>query len=206
MLHKWGDSLSNLTKKRPQESLFTRLKEAFDHRTPGARYFDSTRLGALGLVERVWTPTSLEGHEDPYLAFTQALDKVLSEIKNQQKEQNTAFVLKLLPPKLGKGIPFHTLTITCDGLWIDTLGFGFQETTYSQTDKGIPSRHLQWFAEKDDFRKALYRHISHNSLGYTVSKLQAVTIEKYPQTPMTRAFNTVLSVILHQRRDTGLFT
>ncbi len=183
IVHKWGvNATLKATQKGTLTTLFEGLLSAFENRDPGPRYFATVKLAELGFIERIWNPKPLY-LDTQTLDFEGVLDAVLTEVHNQKTEKNTAFILKLLPQKLGPDVSFHTITITCDGLWDEKGSFGFQETAYSEGNQGIPTRHWRQFATKANFASALETFVASPALGYEVHRLQAVTIEKgSPQT------------------------
>ena len=193
IVHKWGmDAPMKQTHQGTLTSLFKELLVAFESRDPGPRYFATVKLAELGFIERIWNPKPLY-LDTQRLDFEGVLDAVLTEVHNQKTEKNTAFILKLLPPKLGSEVSFHVITITCDGLWDEKGSFGFQETAYSEGNQGIPTRHWRQFATKANFASALETFVASPALGYEVHRLQAVTIEKdYPQTLRQKILNLIL--------------
>jgi hypothetical protein len=178
ILHKWGNDAAAVTKKPDNESVFAVLNTAFETRVSGALYFNVEVLATIGLHEKIWTPFSLAATQTDLVKFTDILQALLTQIKNQ-KIKNTAFVLKLLPEKMGKDVSFHTITITCDGLWDTSKGFGMQETVYSDVTSGFPSRYGRSFPSIAALAAGLHGFIG-TALEYPVGNLQALTVESLP--------------------------
>jgi len=186
ILHKFPETALQIAKKDTRDALFLALQNAFEARVKGALYFNPEGLSSVGFKEKVWTPFELGVDLQDYDFFKQKLDALLTQIQNQKPERHTAFILKLLPEDTSPGTSFHTITVTCDGLWDHAKSFGIQETVYSKSDKGVPSRYSRTFEDQNSFSKALHDFIIGRSLEYSVYRLQAHTMEKLPK-PMIRS-------------------
>lgn len=192
ILYRWPETALQIARKDTPDALFVVLQEAFETRTKGALYFNSELLATVGLQEKVWTPFVLGENLTDYPAFEKTINALLTQIKNQKTEPNTAFVLKLLPETTAPGTSFHTITVTCAGLWDISKGFGFQETAYSKQDKGLPTRYIREFKDKGAFATALHDFITGQSLDYSVYRIQAHTVEMISQPTYTSLFRKLM--------------
>jgi hypothetical protein len=178
VLHQWPALFEK------KEGLFAVLREAYLARNTTCQsmyHFKEDTLAVLGLQQKLGVAVSVGESDD---GFHHALDQTLQWVQNRQYGKHTAFELMIYPKD--KSETYHAITVTCDGLRFRHGGVGFQETAYSDGEKGKPMRYQRLFSDRQSFADALCAFVMTPAvLGYPAASIQVVLFEKQPDSRET---------------------